>query len=168
MKKIALVLLASVSFSYGQIEVSVIEDKMDGTKTIKTTPIKFKTSTSSKRIDLSLLKTGDFYVISLDFFSRYYGGCFSKHDGKMKIKLTNGEVYDFYQLSDTECSDSSNVLYVPVSREDSKLKTFKTSLAENIEDLKTYDWELIRFYKSEGFIELNPCLLYTSPSPRDS
>ncbi len=72
-------------------------------------------------------------------------GCFSEYKTKMLVKLTNGELVEFSQISDMDCGDIPNGSFFPVSRDEMKDESsYQLILDENLEMLKNYNWVTIR------------------------
>lgn len=138
-----------------QIKTNVRIDEMEGTKVIKTEPVSFKNNGAN--VDFSLSYAQELFAISVNVYEgAYANGCFSPYEGIMKIKLMDGTVLDFKQFSDTECGQSSLVMYLPLSPESANDPKFRDIINDNIDKLALHQWELIRLYKTDYYIELRP------------
>ena len=155
MKKLFIAFFCITTGLSAQLKTSVQVDEMEGTKTIRTEQVQFKND--GAKIQMAMSYTKELYVIALDFYERGVGnGCFSQYEGLIKIKLEDGTVLDFKQISDTECGDYGIVLYFPASANDLSDPNLKDVMNDNINKLSQYNWELIRIYKTEYYIELKP------------
>lgn len=155
MKTLFIAFFCITSALSAQLKTSVTVDEMEGTKTIRTENVPFKSS--GTRIEMGMSYAKGIYAIAVDFYERGSGkGCFSQYEGIMKVKLKNGAVLDFKQFSDTDCGDYGVVLYLPISPENTSDPKYQDLIDENINKLYSNDWELIRIYKTEYYIELKP------------
>lgn len=137
------------------VEANVTVDEFDNNKIISTENwVYFGSNTLNKKISGSLLKVNDMSV----FIITYYGdlGCFSEYSTTMKVKLSNGTVIEFSQISDTDCGDSPTARFIPLTREELKNPDYQIILDENIEQLKNYDWVTIRLTGSEYYTDITP------------
>jgi hypothetical protein len=86
------------------------------------------------------------------------GGCYSEYEGKMEIKLTDGEIIELTQFSDTECGDVGYVGYVALTREQTKMSKDIASeiMEENMDKLCSQPWTLMRIHKTEFYHDYPP------------
>ncbi|MEN2282225.1 hypothetical protein AAGF08_08805 [Algoriphagus sp. SE2] len=101
------------------------------------------------------------------FYLRYSGdlGCMSQLRSTMMVKLTNGEVIEFTQITDTECGDAETVGFIPATKEQIESGDYEVFVLENIEQLKSYDWETIRISGTEYYSDLKPKVNKKIPNP---
>ncbi|QXP79040.1 MULTISPECIES: hypothetical protein [Winogradskyella] len=137
------------------VEATVEVDEFSKSKKTRTESwTKFGKNKLGKTINGSLIKVDDITVFTIS----YYGdlGCLSKYDSTMKVKLTNGEIIEFSQISDTDCGDYPTASFIPITKEQTKDPNFKDLLADNIEILKQFDWETIRIQGTKYYTDIIP------------
>ena len=83
--------------------------------------------------------------------------------------LENG--YDWVldaDVSTGEVSDNERLVFVEVQRKPGIFNYIKEMLGDldHLTGIKPDSWKF-RWYKSGDYVQMNDCLLYTSPSPRD-
>jgi len=115
---------------------------------------KFGKNKLGRTISGSLIRVDDITVFTIS----YYGdlGCLSEYNSTMKVKLTNGEIIEFSQISDTDCGDYPTARFIPIKKEQTKDPNFKDLLADNLEILKQFDWETIRIQGTEYYTDIIP------------
>ena len=80
-------------------------------------------------------------------------GCMIQNKSMMQVKLTNGEIIDFIQISPTSCKDSHTISFYALSKDNLLEPIFmKPDIDYNLSLLKTYNWEVIRITGSEYYI----------------
>lgn len=107
-----------------------------------------------KSISGSLMRVDDLTVFSIFYLGDL--GCMSKYSTTMKVKLINGEIIEFCQISDTDCGDFVTVQFMPLTKDQLQDPNFKTLLSDNLKLLKQYDWETIRINGSKYYTDLTP------------
>jgi hypothetical protein len=146
------------------VEATTEVDEFEKTKKIRTdTWRSFGTNKMNNKISGNL-----FRVDKLTVFTISYGGdlgCLSEYSSTMKVKLTNGDVIEFSQISDTDCGDYPSARFVPLTREELKNPDYQQLLDENIELLKQFDWVTIRLQGSEYYTDLTPNSTSKVPKP---
>lgn len=153
-KKLLLALLCPHLF-YAQIETTVSFDKIKGSKIVRTQKVPFKKRGS--RISLEVVKSEGITLVYLHYSEESNPeGCFSKYEGLMQLKLQDGTVMNMRQITDTDCADYALAGYVPLSPEEWKDPDWENILQENVTLLTSQPWELMRFYKTEYYIEVKP------------
>jgi hypothetical protein len=92
------------------------------------------------------------------FLISYSGdvGCLSKHSSTLKVKLSNGDIIEFSQISDTDCGKSPSANFIPLTKDQLNTPSYNDILIENIELLKKYDWETIRLQGSKYYTDIMP------------
>lgn len=83
-------------------------------------------------------------------------GCLSEYSSSIKIKLTNGDIIECSQISDTDCGDFPSANFIPLTKEQQKDPNYKEILAENLELLESFDWETIRLQGSKFYTDILP------------
>jgi hypothetical protein len=83
-------------------------------------------------------------------------GCLSEYTSTIKVKLTSGDVVEFSQVSDTDCGNYPSGRFIPLTREQLKLPQYQQLLTDNLELLKSYDWETIRITGSKYYTDIKP------------
>lgn len=138
------------------VKATVKVDEFKNSKTILTEKWRnFAIDKVGNFISGSLLQTPELLGLSITYSGDL--GCLSEYSGKMEVKLANGDIVEFFQISDTDCSSSfQTASFIPTSREDMKKTNFKQIHDDNIELLKQYDWALIRLYGSKYNTTLTP------------
>ena len=142
-----------------QIETSVTAtttvDEFDKSKKITTESwTKFGKDNSGRIISGKLIRVDELTVFSISYSGDL--GCFSEYSSTMKVKLANGEVIEFSQISDTDCGDYPTARFIPLTREQLKDPEYKDVMTDNMELLKNYDWETIRLNGSEYYTDISP------------
>lgn len=139
----------------GSVKATVEVDEFNKSKKIKTeTWTRFGENKFKSYISGSIIKIDDLTV----FIISYSGdlGCLSEYDGSLKIKLTNDEIIECAQISDTDCGDYPSAKYLPLTRDQLKDSDYKEIIHENINLLQTHDWEMIRLKGTEYYTDIYP------------
>lgn len=93
-------------------------------------------------------------------------GCLSKNSSTMQVKLSNGEVVEFIQVTSTECGDNPSVGFVPANlAELDNPEMFLQKMNNNLDLLRQYDWETIRIRGTKGYIDFKPNPTQKAPNP---
>lgn len=137
------------------IVVKLEIDEFDKSKKV-TTEVwsKFGKSKQGATLSGSLIKFNDIIGFSITFSGDL--GCLSEKNSSMLVKLNNGTVIEFVQISNTDCSDYPTVKFIPLKREELKDPNYKNIIQQNIELLKQYDWETIRISGTKYYIDILP------------
>lgn len=137
------------------VEATVEIDEFEKTKKIRTESwSKFGKNKLGRIISGNLIRVDDLTVFSISYSGDL--GCMSEYNTTMKVKLTNGEIIEFAQISDTDCGDYPTARFIPIKKEQLKDPNFKSILKDNLELLKQYDWETIRINGSEYYTDIIP------------
>jgi len=145
----------AVTYIESNVKATVEVDEFEKTKKITTETWKsFGKNTLNKTIYGSLFRLDDLTVFTILYTGDL--GCLSQHSSTMKVKLTNGQIIEFSQISDTKCGDFTSAKFIPLTREQLKIADYKTLLNENLEILKQFDWETIRIHGSEYYTDITP------------
>lgn len=86
-------------------------------------------------------------------------GCLSEYSSKILVKLEDDSIIEFSQISDTDCSDSPNARFIPVTRDELKgddLALVKNLNAERMEALLSQKWKMIRVHGTEYYSDYFP------------
>lgn len=88
-------------------------------------------------------------------------GCMSKYDGKAIILFEGGETLELAQISDTDCGDSVNAIFLIVPRKDFEaddLEAFKVSQNQSLKMIQEKKILKIRINGTEFYkdLELRP------------
>ncbi len=139
----------------GSVSATVEVDEFNKSKKIQTESwTRFAENTLRNYISGSMLKVNDITVMLLSYSGDL--GCLSEYNSTLKVKLTNGEIIEFSQISDTDCGDFPSANFIPITREQQKDPNFQEILEENLKLLANYDWETIRLNGSEYYTDLVP------------
>ncbi len=137
------------------VEATVEVDEFDKSKKIRTESwSKFGKNKLGRTISGSLIRVDDLTVFSISYSGDL--GCMSEYSTTMKVKLTNGEIVEFSQISDTDCGDYPTARFIPLKKEQLKDPNLKNLMADNLDLLKQYDWETIRINGSEYYTDIIP------------
>lgn len=138
-----------------QVEATVEVDEFEKSKKIRTESwSRFGKDKLNRTISGNLLQVNDLIVFSISYTGDL--GCLSEYNTTMKVKLINGDIIEFAQVSDTDCGDFSTASFIPVTKEQFKYPSFKNLMTDNLELLKQYDWETIRINGSEYYTDISP------------
>lgn len=138
------------------VEVVTEVDEFEKTKKTTSEPwTQFGENTNNNRISGRLFRVDDITLFIISYSSGNLG-CLSEYDSTMKVKLTNGDIVEFSQLSTTDCGDNPSARFIPIARENLENPKYIELLNENIELLKKYDWVSIRLTGSEKYTDLTP------------
>lgn len=94
------------------------------------------------------------YSISLTISSNL--GCMSQQRSTLKVKLSNGEVVEFIQVSKTDCGSTVVASFIPIMESEIKNENLKLLIEENVELLKEYDWVSMRIQGTEYYTDITP------------
>ncbi len=137
------------------VEATVEVDEFDKSKKIRTKSwLKFGKNKLGRTISGSLIRVDDLTVFSISYSGDL--GCMSEYSTTMKVKLTNGEIIEFSQISDTDCGNYPTARFIPLKKEQLKDPSLKNILADNLYLLNQYDWETIRINGSEYYTDITP------------
>jgi len=137
------------------VKATVEIDEFSKAKKIRTENwTKFGKNPFGGTINGSLAKVDDFTVFIISYSGNL--GCLSEYDSTMKVKLTNGEIIEFSQISDTDCGDNPSARFIPLTREQLKDPDLKDLLKDNLEILRQFDWETIRVQGTEYYTDISP------------
>ncbi|EDM43996.1 hypothetical protein SCB49_10412 [unidentified eubacterium SCB49] len=138
-----------------EVKATVKVDEFNNSKKILTELwTRFGETKTNKTISGYLIRVDDLTVFSIAYSGDL--GCLSEYNSTMKVKLTNGEIIEFAQISDTDCGDYPTARFIPVTRDQMKNPTFKEIMNENLSLLKDYDWVTIRINGSEYYTDITP------------
>lgn len=144
--------IASIETS---VETTVEVDEFDNTKKIFTTSWgKFGVNATKNVVSGSLVRIADLLAFTINYSGDL--GCLSEYSSTMKVKLTNGNVIEFAQISDTDCGDYPSAKFIPLTKEQQKDPNYKDIVAENIDQLRNFDWVTIRLQGSKYYTDLTP------------
>lgn len=139
------------------VEATVVVDEFENSKRITTESwSKFGKDKARNTISGSLLRVDKLTVFTISYTGDL--GCFSEYSTTMKVKLTNGEIIEFAQISDTDCGDYPTARFVPLSKDQMEDPDLYSLLADNLDMLKQYDWETIRLDGTEYYTDIIPNL----------
>jgi len=137
------------------VKATVTIDEFNKTKKISTEAwSRFGENSSKKTISGNLIRVDDLTVFSISYTGDL--GCLSEYSTTMKVKLTNGEIIEFSQISDTDCGGYISARFLPVTRDQLKDPNFKDIMKDNLTMLKSYDWVTIRINGSEYYTDITP------------
>ena len=147
------------------VTAKVEVDEFENTKkTFTESWMRFGENNINRSISGSLIR-----VDNLTFFSfTYYGdlGCLSEYTSTLKVKLSNGSIIEFSQLTSTDCSSTApTARFIPLTREELKDPNYQSILDENIELLRNYDWVSMRLQGSEYYTDITPKESRNIPNP---
>ncbi len=94
------------------------------------------------------------YAITLSISSNL--GCMSQQRSTLKVKLSNGEVIDFIQVSKTDCSNYVVASFIPISEAEIKNTNLKSLIKDNVDLLREYDWVSMRIQGTEYYTDIKP------------
>ena len=137
------------------VEATVEVDEFENSKKITTENwSKIGKDKAGNTISGNLLRVDKLTVFTISYTGD--SGCFSENRTTMKVKLTNGEIIEFVQLSDTECGDYPTVRFIPLTIDQMKDPDLYSILADNLDVLRQYDWETIRINGTEYYTDIRP------------
>jgi len=137
------------------VKATVEVDAFDNTKKIRTESwFRFGENKLGNTISGYLFRVDDLTVFNISYTGDL--GCLSEYSSTMKVKLDNGKVIEFSQISDTDCGDNPSARFIPLTREQMKNEDYKSILKENLEMLKNYNWVTIRINGSEYYTDIIP------------
>lgn len=146
------------------VEATVEVDEFNNSKKIRTSNwSKFGRNKLGKSISGNLIRVNDLTVFSISYSGDL--GCMSEYNTTMKVKLANGEIIEFSQISDTDCGDFPTVRFIPLKKKQLKDPNLKTLMAENLDLLKQYNWVTIRINGSEYYTDITPSVTRKIENP---
>ncbi len=80
----------------------------------------------------------------------------SEQNSTMKVKLSNGEIIDFIQVSKTDCKNYVYATFIPISQVDLTNKDYLKLIKDNVKTLKEFDWVSIRIQGTEYYTDILP------------
>ena len=92
-------------------------------------------------------------------------GCMSENRSTLKVKLSNGEVVDFIQVSDTDCGSNIFASFIPVSRAVLDSGKLLEPIKESVKTLKEFDWVTIRVEGTKYYLDFVPRVSRRMPNP---
>jgi len=137
------------------VKATVKVDEFENSKRITTENwSRFGKNTIGNTISGSLIRVDELTVFEISFTGDL--GCLSEYSTKMKVKLTNGEIIEFAQLSDTDCGDYPTARFIPLTRDQMNDPDLYDIMADNLNKLKQYDWDTIRLDGTEYYTDITP------------
>lgn len=137
------------------VKVTVEVDEFDKTKKITTENwAHFGINKKGKTISGSMLIVNDLATFLISFTGDL--GCLSRYSSTMKVKLSNGKIIEFAQISDTKCGDQPLATFIPVRQDQTKDPNLKKLIAQNLSLLRQYDWITIRLEGTQFYTDLAP------------
>ena len=138
------------------VKVDVKVDEFTNKKTLQTeTWSNFGVSTSKAFLSGSTSFYNDnIYAVTISLASDL--GCMSEQNSTMKVKLSNGEIIDFIQVSKTDCGSYIYATFIPISQVDLTNKDYLKLIKDNIKTLKELDWVSIRIQGTEYYTDILP------------
>jgi len=150
---------------FSSVKTTIQVDEFEKTKRIETeTWLSFGRTERYGLITGNMIKYKDITSFSLSLFGIDLG-CLSEYTSTIKVKLTNGDIVEFSQVSDTDCGNYPSGRFIPLTKEQLKLTQYKQILTNNLELLKSYDWETIRITGSKYYADLKPEKSKKIPNP---
>jgi hypothetical protein len=150
------------------VKTTVSEDKFNGTKSVNTEIWQdFGKGTSRNLLSGMIQKQDKTDVIFFKIFFTGNLGCLVQNSSTLSVKLSNDEIIEFTQLSNTDCSNTPTPVFVPLKESELNLpeEIYNQIARDNIEQLKKYEWSIIRLSGSEYYsnIEPNPTRRINNP-----
>jgi len=137
------------------IKTTVEVDEFSNKKIVKTANWKlFGKDKNNNELTGNIIKEDNVYLINLTYFG--YLGCLSEHSSSILIKLTNNEIIECTQVSNTECGKKPTVRFIPVSNEILNSDEWINIMKHNVELLKSYNWVTIRINGSKYYTDIKP------------
>lgn len=137
------------------VKATVKVDEFENSKRITTENwSRFGKNTIGNTISGSLIRVDELTVFEISFTGDL--GCLSEYSTTMKVKLTNGEIIEFAQLSDTDCGDYPTARFIPLTRDQMNDPDLYDIMADNLNKLKQYDWDTIRLDGTEYYTDITP------------
>lgn len=149
----------SISAQRDAVKTSVKEDKFEGTNTVVTEMWQnFGIATTGHRLSGMIHKNDQTDVIFLSIFFTGDLGCLVQQRSTLSVKLSNDEIIEFTQLSKTDCSRTPTAVFVPLKESDLNLpaENYKQIVNDNIEQLKKYEWTIIRLSGGDYHTNIEP------------
>ncbi len=139
------------------VKATIEVDQFDKTKIITTDNwLNFGIDKLDHHISGNLISVDDLTVFAITYDGNL--GCMAEHSTTLKVKLTNGKIIEFSQISNTDCGRNASAKFMPLKKEQIKDPNFKNLMIENLTLLEQYDWEAIRIKGSEHQIDIKPNL----------
>ena len=153
------------------VEATVEVDEFDKSKRILTeTWFDFGTTKGKygTKISGSIIKANDIIMFSITYYGNL--GCMAEDRSTMSVKLTNGDIVEFIQISKTDCSsDYPSARFLPMSKDQfnklTNINQFTDLAADNLELLRQYDWDTIRLRGTEYHTDIIPNKTGKNPNP---
>lgn len=147
-----------------RVNTTVKVDEFDNKKTVTSDMWnRFAEDKLKKYINASIIKIDDGIAILLSYSGDL--GCLSNYTSTIKIKLTNGEIVECAQISDTDCGDFPSANFHPLTKEQMDDPAYTEIVSENIKLLESHDWEMIRLSGSDYYTDLYPRASSKIPNP---
>lgn len=145
----------SVAAISSNVKTTVKVDEFDSTKRITTDKwTYFGVNDVKEKISGYLVDVGKLVAFSITYTGDL--GCLSKYSTTMKVKLSNGKVVHFSQISDTECGSGETARFIPLSKDELKDSSLKDILENNMTLLRDFDWVTIRINGSKYYTDIKP------------
>ena len=160
MKKVILILaLMATSIGVAQVKTTTETDDFSGKQRITTDMwTGFGLTGIGKEASASIHHTvGGFTSIMILVTADL--GCFSELRSKIEVKLSNGEILEFVQMSKTTCKSTNALFFLLASKEDvdsGSMKVVEQAIESNIEKLLNNDWEMIRLTGTRAYTDIKP------------
>jgi len=160
MKKVILILaLMATSIGVAQVKTTTETDDFSGKQSITTDMwTGFGVTGVGKQVSASMSHTvGGFTSIMVLVTADL--GCFSELRSKIEVKLSNGEILEFVQMSKTTCKSTNALLFLLASKEDvdsGSMQVVEQAIESNIEKLLNNDWEVIRLTGTRRYTDIKP------------
>ena len=139
------------------VKATIEVDQFDKTKIITTDNwLNFGIDKLDHHISGNLISVDDLTVFAITYDGNL--GCMAEHSTTLKVKLTNGKIIEFSQISNTDCGRNASAKFMPFKKKQIKDPNFKNLMIENLTLLEQYDWEVIRIKGSEHQIDIKPNL----------
>lgn len=137
------------------VKATIEVDEFEKSKRIKTENwAQFGKDVAGRTINGSLIRVDDLTAFSISYSGEI--GCMSEYTTTLKVKLTNGQIIEFSQVSDTDCGSSPSAIFIPINKELGNEPNFNELMSDNIDMLKQYDWETIRLNGTEYYTDIKP------------
>lgn len=142
-----------------EVKTTVSEDKFEGTKSVNTEYWQnLGKDNRGNTISGMLSKNNAIDIIYLNIVFVGDLGCLVQNSSTMSVKLSNDEIVEFTQISNTNCKGVSDAIFVPLTKNELMLSPdIYTEIAiDNVEQLKKHEWTIIRLSGSEYYTNIEP------------